>query len=270
MNRYLVIALLFAFVQANGQNVKYDTTVTQIITFESSEINTTKPFTGYKKNAVGMPILSWVQGYLPVYYERQLTKFLSIKAGVGLTFRSFTNDLGMLIWKDGKNSDYFDEYETPNENDISDTYESYKFRKPGVGYYVSIAPKFYVHNEGMNGFCVYPSLEYKHFGFKAQFARTDVSTNNVTTYDTELPRQKNKFMNEANKCLDFTLNIGGLYQKDGKFYIEWRLGAGLRKQWSTRLDVGENTLIDRFVNIERKYSRLKPVFVTDIIIGGLF
>lgn len=262
---------MLAAMHTKAQNVKYDTTVTQIITFESSDISTTKPASeSYKKNAVGMPLLSWVQGYLPVYYERHLTNFMSVRVGAGLTFRSFTNDLGMLIWKDGRVSDYFDEYDTPGEVDIQDTYESYKFRTPGVGYYLSVAPKFYVHNEGMNGFTVYPSLEYKHFGFKSKLARTDVSTNYMSTYDTEVPRQKKKFMKEANRCLDFTINLGGLYQKDNKFYIEWRIGAGIRKQWGTRLDVGHNTVTDRLVNIERDYSRLKPVFATDIIIGGLF
>ncbi len=268
----LFLCFLLAAEKAKAQTVKYDTTVTQIITFESTDNNpSVKLKSEYKKNAIGIPILSWVQGYLPVYYERHLTDFMSIKAGIGISFRSFTNDLGMVIWNDGKTSGYFDEYDTPGESDIADTYESYKFRKPGVGFYASIAPKFYIHTEGMNGFSVYPSLEYKHFSFKTQLARTDVSTNGLSYYDDKaLPRQKNTFQNENNRCLDFTVNIGGLYQTNNYFFVEWRLGAGVRKHWSKRLDVGANQITDRLVNVERNYSRIKPVFVTDIILGGLF
>lgn len=267
-----MLLLFFMAAPVFSQTVKTDTVVTQIITFESSSTgyNPAKHKHAYKKNAVGISLLSWVQGYLPVYYERGLLPFLSVKAGVGLTFRSFTNDLGQVIWRDGKRSEYFDPYNGPYD-DVTDSYERYSYRTGAVGYYFAFAPKFFVHSEGMHGFTVSPMIEYKHFASKAKRARTDVSTNGYYAYsDSEIPRIPNSFMAESLNCIDFTVNIGGLYQVSKLFYIEWRLGAGIRKSYSKRLDVGINTTSELYQNVLRSYQSIKPFFGTDIIVGGLF
>ncbi len=270
MRYYILLILLTISVSSIAQTITTDTVITQIITFESTSNNPIHNKLTYKKNSVGMSLLSWVQGYLPVYYERNLLPFLSIKAGVGITFRSFTNDLGQVIWNDGKRSEFFDSYNGPYQ-DVKDSYEHYTYRLGGVGYYFAFAPKFYVHSEGMNGFTVSPMIEFKHFASKAKTARTDIDvTNNYAYTDNDLPRTPVGFQKETLNCIDFTVNIGGHYQTSKVFFIEWRLGAGVRKSYANRLDVGINTLTDRYQNEARRYQSVKPFFATDIILGGLF
>jgi hypothetical protein len=263
---FLFPALLLFCVSLSAQQ-KGDTIITQIITFESpSTIQAIDTPKSYKKNSIGMGLLSWIEGYLPFYYERQIFKFLSLKVGAGLTFRSFTNDLGLMIWDDGKSSDYFTSYYS-SRADIADHYANYTFRKASVGYYFAFAPKFYLHGKGMHGFNLYPMVEYKHFAFKAKLAQTDVS-NYYSESDKNLPRSEQD-LHEKMDCIDLTINVGGHFQRRNHVFFEWRVGAGMRKSYSTRLDVGmdEN---DNLVNIPRSYQKIKPVITTDIIVGGLF
>lgn len=247
---------------------------TQIITFETQEVSSKTTSSGAdKKNSLGVGLLSWINGYVPIYFERELTPFLSIQTGVGATFRSFTNDLDQLIWNDGNTSGKFDEYYPyiglQQYSDVTDSYANYKYRKAGAGVYASFAPKFYPGSNGIDGFSIYPMLEYKLFTSKARLANTSASPNYVASQDVDVYRT-NSYQKESFQVLDFTINIGGLYQTSNNFFVEWRFGAGLRDTWGSMLDIGYNNFSNKYENNVRKYSRLKPVVAFDFVVGGLF
>src|SRR4051812_15433147 len=78
------------------------------------------------KNALAIGIGSALNGYMPLYYERAIGQSFTLQAGAGITFRSYLNDLAMImVYEDGVSSDYFDNY---GVTDIDDNYASYKYR----------------------------------------------------------------------------------------------------------------------------------------------
>lgn len=284
--RYLIIALLVALAgNTVAQVITTDTIVVQTITFESTDVTgKVKQLNAPVKNSVGMGILSWANGYLPVYYERYILDFMSIKVGAGLTFRSFCNDLGQLIWNDGRASNTFGSY-SYNGSNVYDSYYRYSYRKGGVGYYIAFAPKFYPRSVAMDGFNIYPMLEFKQYNYSARKALTNVTVQSVNSSDADydysgssIPRQAVYSHKEYDRCLDFTVNIGGHHQTSKSFFIEWRIGAGIRKNWSSRLDVGyeqigsSSSYYDNYQyrNATYTYSKIKPVVGFDIVLGGLF
>src|SRR5215217_3292707 len=92
------------------------------------------------KNSLTMGVASMLNGYIPFYYERTILPMLTVQVGAGITFRSYLNDFGMLLYDDGDKTDFF---KGANRSDISDKYYAYKYRKMSLGQYFSVAPKVY-------------------------------------------------------------------------------------------------------------------------------
>jgi hypothetical protein len=89
---------LFAAVPAIGQKV---------ITFESKDakLGHNKAFKGGEgKNSITAGMLSWFNGYVPVYYERSVLSMLSIQIGAGATCRTLGSDLGFVMAGEGETS----------------------------------------------------------------------------------------------------------------------------------------------------------------------
>lgn len=223
------------------------------------------------KNSLTMGIASMFNGYIPFYYERTLLPMLTVQVGAGITFRSYLNDFGMLLYDDGNNTDFF---KGANRSDISDRYYSYKYRKTSLGQYFSIAPKVYFRESALNGAYIGPMLEYKNFRYKAQLADVTVDPDNYyhSSDDRDLPRAS-QTMDEQMKCLDVTFNIGGHFQASGNLAVGWNVGIGARNISSERLDVGRITDVmgaDHFANVARKYTATRPLFVFNFTMGGWF
>lgn len=264
----LVLFCLTFFIKSYAQKIKVDTVITQIITFESENRKDAPNLNNVlKKNSVGVGMASWLCGYTPVYYERQIVGFLSIQAGVGITYRSFYNDLEQLIWQDGRKSDnYYSSSYGSYITDIDELYYSYKYRKSIPGVYLSLAPKFYPAANGIDGFTVYPMIEYKLYNYKNRLP----TSYSYDAYDENDVQRSSNFIYEQNHCLDFSLNVGGHYQINSKVYIGWRTGAGVRQIWDNRLDIGYNSFNNNILYTTQKVSRLKPFFGFDVTLGGLF
>ncbi len=246
----------------------------KMITFESHDgpSSSHKRHTGVNgKNSVTIGLVSWINGYTPVYFERAIGSHFSVQIGAGFTSRSYLNDFGMLVWNDGKdNSDRF-----KGNDDVEDHYENYKFRKTLIGPYFSIAPKVYFHPDDlMNGAYVSPMLEYKSYQFEAQKADiTEQADNYYSNYDDrDIPHTKEK-VNEHMNCLDFTINIGGHFQTGSHLAVGWSVGLGARHISSERLDIGK--LPDSngnyyYANNITGYSKTKPLFTFGFTMGGWF
>jgi len=257
----------------------------QTITFDSEDRNSSysgrkkKAEKEVRKNSLTVGLVSAINGYTPFYYERALLDFLSIQVGAGITYRSFGNDLGQMLWNDGKNSEFVENSQSGFRN-VTDQYFHYKYRKASMGTYFSVAPKIYFSNDAMDGFYLAPVLEWKLYRYKAQLANETKTTadagNSFDTWtlendDRNIPHTGNT-MDEKMSCLDISLNVGGHYQRASRLTIGWSIGLGLRKMKSERLDIytisdGSN---DYFRNTLRSYDMMKPVITANLIIGGCF
>lgn len=265
----IVIALLFVTtaVQAQKQGPRRET---QIITFDTKNYSpreTEDDETG--KNSLTIGMLSWLNGYVPVYYERTLTSFLSLQVGGGATMRSYGNDFGQIVHGDEGESEYFG-YGSEYSN-VTDKYESYKYRKSNLGYYLSASPRIYFNENVLDGFFLGPVIEYKKFNYATQ--RVNELTTDMSALDeSEVPRNGVKF-DETMKCLDFTLNIGGHFQSENHMVVAWNFGFGVRNLSATRLDIGyANDGNGNFVYTDavRDYSKVRPLLTFDFRIGGWF
>ena len=260
----MLSVLLAGTFQSNAQ---------KMITFESHEVHAhSRTASSDGKNSVTMGIVSWINGYTPVYYERAVAGILSIQAGAGFTSRSYMNDLGMAIWNDGnQNSDRFN-----GSDDIEDHYEYYKFRKATIGTYFSIAPKIYFGEDNlMNGVYVAPMLEYKSYRYRAQLADiTQPAADYYSSYDDDrtIPHVKDEVKEHMN-CMDLTIHVGGHYQSRSHLAIGWSIGFGARHSSSERLDIGKVADSNGdyyYANNIVSYSKTKPLFTFNFTMGGWF
>ncbi|HRO41530.1 MAG TPA: hypothetical protein PL009_01755 [Flavipsychrobacter sp.] len=257
----------------------------QTISFGPEEENTSfnkrrKQKKEVYKNSVTLGIVSAINGYTPVYYERALTSFLSVQVGAGITYRSFGNDFGQIIWNDGKNSELV-ENGVAGMQDVDDQYYHYKHRKAALGSYFSVAPKIYFSDNVMDGFYLAPTVEWKMYRFNAQMANTNKSLEEIqNSYsyfsfdsdDRNIPKTSNKLAESMN-CLDISLMVGGHYQRANRLTIGWNISLGLRKANSKRLDI--YTVDDAngksyFRNNVRTYDSMKPLISANLVLGGVF
>jgi hypothetical protein len=261
LRNVVALLLLLATAPASAQKV---------ITFESkdSKLGHNKAFKhGEGKNSLTVGMLSWFNGYVPVYYERSVLSMLSVQIGAGATCRSFGSDLGFVMAAEGETSSTY-----TSGNDIKDDYSHYKFRSTTPGLYLSFAPKVYYHDEGMDGEYVSPMLEYKMFSYKARKADVTAPMSGGYNDDRDVPHSKEEQM-EYMRCLDFTVNFGGHYQSRNHVTFGWSTGFGVRTANSQRLDIGTSTDgvgNSHYTNAVEEYKKTKLLFTFNFVVGRWF
>lgn len=244
------------------------------ITFESRNTNSSSHHKHHKlsQNSITIGVASWFNGYIPIYYERALNDVLSIQGGIGVTTRSFGNDLGYIVSGDeGKNSPNFAYY--PN-SDIDDSYEHYKYRHVVPSLYLSIAPKIYYDDDVMDGKYISLMCEMKQFRYRAQKVDEHLMPGLYAdpTDDRLLPHTS-QYQDEKVNCLDFTVNVGGHLQTRKNVVIGWSTGVGIRIASSERLDIGivrDGVNPDHYTNGVVDYNKTKFLFTFNFIVGGCF
>lgn len=233
------------------------------------------------QNSVTIGLLSAINGYTPVYYERALYKFLTIQVGAGFTYRSLGNDFGQMIWNDGKDGNWSDG-QAGLFYDIDDQYHRYRHRNASMGAYLSVSPKVYLTKNVMNGIFIAPMLEWKQFRYKVQLA----DENQVVGYtagsynnwlhdddDRNIPRLGNT-QNERMNCTDITLNVGGHHKQKLGLTVGWNVGVGVRRFNAERLDLyAEEIAVTGNIyprNNMRSYDGVRPLILANIIVGFCF
>lgn len=223
---------------------------------------------GDAKNAVYIGLVSFINGYTPVYYERAITNTLSVQVGAGVTTRSYTSVFSVL-GTEGNNSDNF----KGADYDIPDDYDQYKYRKAAPGLYLSVAPKIYYAGDGMEGAYISPMLEFKQYRWNARMADESVPPSSYYS-DIDVPRTT-ATQAEYMRCLDLSINFGGLYQTENHIVFSWSTGIGVRNAHSSRLDVGVRSDglglgNERYANAVQEYDKTKLLFSFQFAIGGWY
>ena len=119
-----------------------------------------------EKNIVKIAPLSFISGYIPLYFEREITPFFSLQLGAGITTRNYLKE-----W--ANNFDFSDNENVKNTwstpgNEGNDNYYSsndFKNRQSALGYYFSIQPRIYFENEGMDGSFI--GISYDRFRYNS-------------------------------------------------------------------------------------------------------
>jgi hypothetical protein len=219
-------------------------------------------------NSLTLGIASLINGYTPLYYERKLTKFMSVCVGGGFTYRSYMNDFGAIVWNDGENSNY------SGVSNIHDDYSSYKYRQTSPGLYAALSPHFYFNDAPLDGFYIAPMVEVKQYRYNAKLADVTIPLDNYSySYeDRDVPRTTDVFAEHMN-CIDLTFNSGGHYELRNHMALGWNIGVGIRSMSAERLDigaVGDGAGTAHYVNNVHSYSATRPLVVFNFVVGGWF
>jgi hypothetical protein len=263
---HLITPIIFILVAnvSNGQTYMIDSTgkkvmVKQTIVHsrppESEEIPQNKPHQDFNTMKAGL--LYFVSGCIPVYYERKVLPWLSVQGGIGLTTRDFVADVVNIV------------LEGYNVNEGLNPYYRYNERKSLVGVYASLQPKFYIHNNALDGFWFGPTFEFKQYNYKANLA----DVNSLPDDYGNPVYLSNKFQREYRNAVDATFNVGWQF-KYNRLCLEYSMGVGFRRFWEKRSDVESYStatgIAPYFTNGVRTYSGYRPEINMALSFGGFF
>lgn len=184
----------------------------------------------YKLNIVKTSPVSFIFGKQPIEFERELTDYLSVQAGIGLTFPAVLSGttgglISYLIDSAGETQECNSEQWT---NDYCDDIFDPSFRKTKLGFNLSISPRLWFSSDGIEGSYIAPVLRYITY-------RSDAER--VIEGQSQITRTPDSFDKESTKNTDFVVHYGYQWLNDAITW-EYFVGLGVRNQKRTRQDLG--------------------------------
>ncbi len=186
----------------------------------------------YKSIILKVSPTAFIFGNFPMEIEKELNDFLSVQAGVGLTFKSLSNFI------EGLNGE-FDEADYCNSTRWADDYcdNPYDFtiREGKLGFTSSISARLYWDEDGFEGWYISPLLRYSTKKYSVQ--KID------ETQSGEI-RLENEFDKETIKNIDLVVQ-SGLQRIGSVLTWEFFTGVGVRIRNASIQDLGwdENFVI---------------------------
>jgi hypothetical protein len=173
-------------------------------------------------NIIKISPLAFLNGYIPVYYERRIADFFTIQAGVGVTTRNYIRGLlyNALDQDNASNQNIKYTWNTSTSGEIygaEDGLYDYEYRKTKPGYYVSLQPRIYIESDAPEGYFFGISLDHYQYNFQSQ----GLSGNGSNT-------RGNKTIDEYEKMNDIMVIFGGQSLFD-RITLEYTSGIGVRK-----------------------------------------
>lgn len=214
--RPLCLLLLSLFVSATmtAQILKRDTIApkksVEVIRFGDDEPEEKAPHD--KLGIIKTAPLTFIIGYLPFFYEREVTDWLGVQGGVGLTFKPAVSNLL---------SEFYSEiYETDCSTGDCGNYFDYSYRKGKVGLLLSLSPRLYFDNDGLEGSYLAPEIRVYNRRSSAQKPDPSVQYN--------IERLTDSFDEEKIRYTDLMVHYGWqtLYPN---LTLELSVGVGIRK-----------------------------------------
>lgn len=211
--------------------------------------------------------LSFIAGFIPVYYERSINETFSVQVGAGITSTNYIKDV-LRYAKDDENGDisstkYNGGSAGTSYTNLNNT-ETYRNRKTGLGYYVSLEPRVYFSSEGLEG---------SFMGLSLSNARYNISSKKVTTGPTLSgePTFTNNTYNGNETITDLFVNFGSQTLYD-KIAIEYHFGLGLRKISGKEYAFAQDFsgAGQRFIDGESTLNKTKVGFNLSIKVGYQF
>ncbi len=224
----------------------------------------------YGKNTLTVGVLSYLDGFTALSYERMLTESITVSAGAGITHKNLWMQIGDELFE--RNPGAGSDNHSGNRGDIADKYGSFAHRTPQMGLYMCVSPKFYPRHESLDGTYVAPLIEYRNYRWNAQKADESPfqQAYYLDTQDDQVPRTS-ETVSESVRCLDISVILGGHYQLGGHIVLGYHAGFGLRNIQASRLDLGYEQIQDhtyRYTNDMVRYSDSRWMVNMGFSIGG--
>ncbi len=254
----LVISLLASDVvlaqKSKSKSKKKPTKDVEVIDFGDDE-DSKKDDKTYKSIIIKTSPISFIFGRQPFEIEKEITDYLSLQAGLGLTFLPIINYQNIIGEEIEGLGDYSCE-STQWANDECDYYADYTIRKGSVGYMASFSPRLFFGSDGFDGGYIAPMVRFSQRKFEVQ---------KVLEGTPSLERAPNEYQPEKVKSIDFGVQYG--YQTIyPKLTFEWFAGVGARISNNLRQDIGRD-LDGNYGNGASEFKSRKFRFEAGIRVG---
>lgn len=224
----LLLPLLFSL-SLEGQR-------TRVINFGEDEANEDYE---YKYNIIKTSPSAFLFGRQPFEYEREITDYLSLQAGIGFTFSSALSGLSTGLYSEildeGESNRFCNSTQWGNQ-DYCDDLGDADIRTGKIGMIMSFSPRLWFDSDGMDGSYIAPVVRYSTYKNNVQQVEEGV---------TSLVRLPNSFDLESAKNVDLVVHYGYQFLNE-RITWEYFVGLGVRRQNQIRQDLG--TPNNRFRN----------------------
>lgn len=187
-----------------------------VIIFNNSSTNSSdskKKKGSSENNVIKIAPLGLLSGTFPLLYERRITDFFSLQAGIGLTQRNYIRNA--FAGDDFSNITFT--YTNGITSDYSESIYSFNSRKIKMGYLFTLQPRLYFASEGLDGSFLGLSLDNYKYNFEIP-----AITGNLNNY-----LQNGAMKSEYEKITDYMVHFG--YQNlNDKISFEMSTGIGIR------------------------------------------
>ena len=229
--RFLLTTLLIfiCFANIHAQEKPKDDNV-QVITF--GDEGEAKSKGKYKSMNLKLSPTAFVFGKFPIEFEKEINGHISLQAGIGFTFKTFSDTWGEVLAEFDDES--FCESEQWQDDYCDDPYD-FSIRNGKPGFLASVSPRVYWEGDGYEGSYIAPVFRYSTRNYEVQ---------KVVEGSRFGERDPNSFEDESARNVDIVVHYG--YQYVGEF-LTWETfyGLGLRFQNRTIQDLG----YDQFGNL---------------------
>jgi hypothetical protein len=217
-------------------SIAFNAHAQETVIFQSSKSSSSSKSKANKNsnstNIIKLAPLSFISGFVPVFYERNINDFVSIQAGIGITTKNYILDglaeAGATGGVGGSSStngitDYYKRISWVGGNTNSSYYNENPTyggdgRKTSLGYIISVEPRIYFASEAPDG---------SFMGLNLSTRRNNYSSNAVSTTATSLQYTGAK-IKEFDNLSTMMVNFG--YQTvNDNLSFEYSGGIGLRK-----------------------------------------
>jgi hypothetical protein len=268
----LIINMTFFTAFAANEMVRKDSLQTIVITFDDDKAVTSQKIVKngktvkkkriFPKNNIKIGLFGPAYGEVPFYYERYIADWFTLQGGIGITTRDFLGDIYRQITFGSKysRSQYSNSTWTGvNEFDEYDSYNSFQYRKSGVGVCVSVAPRFFPGGDAFDGWYLSPVFEYAIRNYKVQ---------NV---DEDGIRIKTNYTKEKISSIYFLLDWG--WQRNFEpVILDFSFSTGFTKNNYIRQDIGYtyDGAATVYGNRTISFASLSPYFKLNLNLGLVF
>ncbi len=214
-----------------------------------------------EQNIIKIAPLSFISGYIPLYFEREINSFFSLQAGAGVTTRNYlkewVNNLDLDDKEEVKNT-----WNAPGNDGNSSYYPAtdYTNRKSSLGYYFSIQPRIYFGNEGMEGSFLGISYDRSRYNYSSKkIVNGSSSSNGDPVFTSET-------FKEYETVSDISANFGtqSLYDR---IAVEYTVGVALRTITGRRYAYTNDNLTGQYVDGYSDTKKTTPALTFSIKVG---
>lgn len=227
----LLICCCIAILDLNAQRKKKKNDV-EVIEFgnDDSSSFSADNTPNYSEYIIKTSPSSFIAGSQPIELEKYINDYLSVQAGIGLTFEPLVNlSYAELIELAEAEETLFCDSDIWLEDICDDHFET-DYRRQKIGFMISGSARLYFDEDAMDG---------SYFALNLRYSQANIQINDITPNSFNINRNPNQWVDEKATRFDIVGHYG--YQFiHSKLTSEYFIGLGARIRNQDKQDLGFN------------------------------